>query len=488
MTKKTKAVLWLHMHQPDYVIPGTNLMYLPWVRRHALRGYYMIPKLLINSGAKLNINFSGILLRELQLYEMGEMKDIYQYYEEKDTASLTEAERSFIIERFLIPLQFSSERFNALFEKKSKSEKFSNQEIRDIQVLFALSAFAPLDEDIVELLKKERDYTENEKTYIKEVEKRIINSIFPLYRSLMDKGLVEITVSPFYHPILPLLLDLNSARESKQGAIIPAVEFSYPEDASRQIQMSIDICKEIFGIKPKGMWPSEGSISNEAVDIIKSSGFEWIGTDELLLEKSSSTAHLASGVYNLRGIKTLFRDHISSDKLGFVYNKTNPEEAISDLLSQFKNSFCYRIIIIDGENPWDYYRNNGVEFLKSLFQVLSEQETALGSEVEACENIDSVKPGSWVNGYLDTWIGDRESNTAWVYLSEARQRLASNELSLKAILSAEGSDFFWWYSEFHRQEVDYSFDFLFRSKLIDAYRRDNIPIPSYLFYPIKRYK
>jgi alpha-amylase/alpha-mannosidase (GH57 family) len=478
-----KFFLWFHMHQPSYEIPESEYLYLPWVRRHMLNGYYMVPKLLLDSEARVNINFSGILLKQMKLYEEDLVKDAYQYYEEKEVDSLSAAERIFIIDKFLIPLPFKSDRFRYLLEKKMKKESLSTQEILDTQVLFSISAFALPEEEILEMLKKGRNFSENDKLLVMKVQEKTIKSVIPTYKALMAKNQIEITISPYYHPILPLLIDQSSALESKGGTILPETKFAYPEDAEIQISKSLEVCERVFGTRPKGLWPSEGSISNEAIDIIKKLGFDWIGSDELILSKAKETSDKKAGIYDVRNLKVFFRDHHLSDKIGFIYNKMEPADAVKDLLN---NQEAVKVIILDGENPWTFYPDNGVPFLKELFKNINKNNSLLGSEAVSSGKINSIKPGSWINGYFDTWIGNSETNNAWTYLTLARESIGKNEKAMNDILMAEGSDSFWWYSDYHRNEVDFSFDYMFRARLINAYKNAGKSVPCYLFYTIKK--
>ncbi|MGC8721492.1 MAG: hypothetical protein ACP5SB_02825 [Caldisericaceae bacterium] len=472
-----KLTLWLHMHQPDYWDSVNNIQYLPWVRKHSTKAYYMIPKLISKSQAKININFSGILLEQLSAYASGSIEDVYEALENKDAKTLTQSEISFIVDRFLIPLPNESERFKYLRDKKMHGQNLSVDEIRDVQVLFKLLFFAPLDEEVIELNKKSAHFSENDKQVLSLVEKKIIQGIFPLYRQLANDKRVELTVTPYYHPILPLLIDVNSAKRSKSNAILPNIVFSHQDDALYNIQKSIEIFQKVFGFKPVGMWPAEGSISAEALDLIKASGFEFVGSDEMVLKKSFQGPQ---GAYTVRGLKVLFRDHINSDKIGFVYNKEHPQDAVNDLLAQKKS-----ILILDGENPWDYYSDLGMEFLSTLFNNLNEDNCSFASEVSPSAPLQSIEPGSWINGYFDTWIGDEESNRAWTYLAEARDKFSQNAGAMEEVYKAESSDFFWWYSNFHRREVNHDFDFLFRNHLIRAYLNAGEKVPEYLLYPVK---
>ena len=487
---KKRLIMWLHMHQPDYLNPQNREQIVPWTRRHILRGYYEIPKLLSQSSAKININFSGTLLKQIVGYAEGKLKDSYEILEEKDAGSLSESEKTFIIKNFLNPIpHFDSARFNELIGKKRNREKFSTQDIRDTQMLFALSAFSPLINEANELLNKKENYTEEDKKIEKTIESKIMQSIIPLYKMLLKRNQIAITISPMYHPILPLLLDSSIAKISKPNTILPEIRFAYAEDAAKQIDDAISVFKEIFGTVPQGMWPSEGSVSNETIDISKIKGIKWIGTDQSILYKTNKELG-NDGVFlsDVRGVKVFFRDRELSDKIGFVYNKMNEKDAVKDILQKLEASRNGEVIITDGENPWDYYPEYGVPFLKELFSALNEKNSALCSEVEAENKLESINPGSWINGCFDTWIGDEETNRAWTYLYDARRTVGKVKEALDEIYIAEGSDWFWWYSDFHKKEVDFTFDILFRAHLRSAYEKAQLKVPSYLFQPIKEGK
>ncbi len=483
---KNKVVVWLHMHQPEYFDPKSGIQYLPWVRRHLLKGYYTVVNLLEKYPAKININFSGILIKQILRYANGE-KDYYDYIESKDAGSLTESEANFIINKFLVNVNgFSHEGFLELIEKKSRREKFTKDDLRDAQFLFTLSSFSKLNSNAWQLAGKKRHFTEKDKEDLKKIEKETIKSVLSQYKKLYIENRIELTITPMYHPILPLLIDTNAAKESKPDSLLPMSRFTHPEDAMLQIQESIAIFEKVFGKKPNGMWPSEGSVSNEAVELIEKSGIEWIGTDETVLKKSKSNVS-KSLICSKEKLKILFRNHTLSDKIAFVYNKMNPQDAVKDFSTYVETSEKTEVVILDGENPWDYYENGGIDFLSEWFKIL-EKIGLKGSEVEPRGTISNIVPGSWINGYFDTWIGHRESNNAWEYLTNAREKLSGNSNAMKEIYIAEGSDWFWWYSDFHKSEVDFSFDYLFRMHLIKAYELAGEIVPGYLFYPIKEAK
>lgn len=475
-----KIFLWLHMHQPDYLESTTGNIILPWVRRHSLNGYYTVAKLLEQSNFKANINFSGILLEQIQRYQKAQ-KDVYQIYEEKEPSDFTESEIDFIIKRFNTPPSFRSERFESIKENYKATRKISEQDLLDLQTIFKLSAFAPIDKEIIELRKKEKFYSKNDKKVVIELESKIINELFDLYSLLQKRNQIEITFTPYHHPILPLLLDIKVAKESKHDAIIPNMETHFYEDAKLHTEESIKKIEEIFDITPTGCWPAEGSISDETIQFLKSSGTSWLGSDEALVKPLG----LGQGVYELNGVKLFLRNHEVSDKIGFVYNKMKPKDAMTDLKNEVDKNGTL-ILILDGENPWEYFDNYGVDFLKNLFNTFSEKDSLLGSEVDTATSINKILPGSWIDGYFDTWIGDEETNTAWIELIDAKSKINTKE-SFNEICKSEASDYFWWYSDFHKQSINFDFDTLFRGRLIEAYKKSNLEVPHYLYYPIKKF-
>ncbi len=486
--KNQKVVIWLHMHQPDYFNPLGKIQYLPWVRRNITKGYYNVAKILSKYSTKININFSGVLLKQILSYQDDNFNDYYGILETKNAEDLIESEKAFILERFLIPeLWKESRRYNELIEKKNHNEKFSLQDIRDTQFLFSLSAFSKFIPEIPDLIEKGQFFSEDDKKALHKVGKQIINSILDLYKELYKKGQIELTITPFYHPILPLLINTKSAIESKSDAIIPENTFKYIEDAKEQIKRSIKTFKDVFEKMPQGMWPSEGSISEEAIKIINESGIKWIGTDEQVLKRSIENNNPDSLIWDFKNTKIFFRNHNLSDKIGFVYNKMEPKVAAEDFYNEVQSKNRTEVVILDGENPWEYYPNSGIDFLNEWFKRI-EGISALGSEIEPNHQLSRIIPGSWINGYFDTWIGHEESNIGWTYLTNARETLKNSKEALEELYMAEGSDWFWWYSDFHKKEVDMSFDTLFRSHLIKAYELAGKAVPEYLYYPIKEVK
>ncbi len=338
------------------------------------------------------------------------------------------------------------------------------------------------------------------------------------------------TTTPFYHPILPLLCDTNAARVSIPDAVLPDEPFIHPEDAELQIERAINFHKETFGMFPKGMWPSEGSVSEEALSLIASKGIKWIATDEEILEHSTNhfIKRRQDGVPDDpdflykpylfkdkkgRNLSLLFRDHQLSDLIGFVYSSWNPKSAAKnfmDKLHSIRNSLGKNnkksdhlvTVILDGENCWEHYKNDGYDFLASLYSMVEKDElidmvTVSGflEQHPPKARLNKIHPGSWIGHNFKIWIGHEEDNIAWDLLKMTRDALTEAEktgsidkeklaMAWEHIYIAEGSDWCWWYGDEHSTENDADFDQLFRQNLINVYTLMGNNIPENLFKSI----
>ncbi|HYA27067.1 MAG TPA: glycoside hydrolase family 57 protein, partial [Thermodesulfovibrionales bacterium] len=401
---------------------------------------------------------------------------------------------------------------------------FTDSEFLDLQVLFNLAWIDPMlrekDQFLAGLVAKGRDFSEEEKDLLVKKQLSILQGIIPKYRELSQKRQIEVTTSPFYHPILPLLWNTDVAREPVPDIRLPRRRFSHPEDARVQIRMARDFYEKVFGRRPTGMWPSEGSVSEDVVNAFKDEGIEWIATDEDILARSlgqglrgpsgevldPSTLYTA---YEFSDISMIFRDHKISDLLGFVYSGWDPRSAASDLISRLLHiqsslsggPFIVPIIL-DGENAWEYYRNDGSDFFRYLYEGLAKNDdklkTVTVSEYLRIQDgsrrkLDRLAAGSWIYANFNVWIGHEEDNTAWDYLGEAREALgefqkAHPETKIdeawKAIYVAEGSDWNWWYGDEHSTETAEEFDELFRLNLMKAYKEIGRDIPPQLYVPV----
>ena len=532
------AFLW-HFHQPNYKDPHTGIYRLPWVRLHGVKDYLdMVKRIEKFPSLKMTFNIVPSLLEQLNDYIENDAKDVYMLLTLKQPSDLTEPEKLFILENFFLanwdnmikpyPRYFDLlTRRGFRFTRKDLSrvsKYFSDNDIRDLQVLFNLAWIDPMfknaDPFLQWLTQKGRDFTEEEKRMLMNRQMDILKDIMPTYKQMSGQGQIEFSVSPFYHPILPLLCDTNVSRIALPDIVLPRKRFSYPEDAQKQIEMAINYFEKLFGFKPYGMWPSEGSVSEEVARMIKSYGIKWIATDEEVLARSLSRqlrnaqgypveAETLYKPYNFDNLSIVFRDHLLSDLIGFSYSGWKTENAIKDIVSrlvQIKNALPYNRpylvpIIIDGENAWEYYANDGDNFLNKLYDVLTKDERFRTVKISEFldehgrgDTLSYLHPGSWINANFKIWIGHQEDNLAWDYLTRAREDIASYaakhpdaDLSVawEAIYTAEGSDWNWWYGDEHVTETQEDFDELFRSYLIKVYESMGAGIPHYLYVPLK---
>jgi alpha-amylase/alpha-mannosidase (GH57 family) len=534
------ALLW-HMHQPDYGNVQTGEIYLPWTRFHAIKDYYDMGALVEAVPAlRLTINVVPSLIDQLTAYSSGAARETYAALTLKNAAELNRFEQQFLLRSFF-QLTWKEmvdphpryrellDRRGATHEQQDYSEaarRFGTQDFRDLQVWFNLAWCGRelnRDPEIAALIQKGRNFTEDDKKRLLEIQYAFIGRILPYYRQLMDRQGIEISVSPYYHPILPLLCDNRSAREALPGIALPENPFSYPNDAREHITSAVRRYVEIFGRAPRGMWPSEGSVSNAALQLARESGLRWLATDEAILLNSLQKMGLAAGGltmeqrYRAHRVGTdpaapclFFRDHGLSDLIGFTYSRWKAQDAANDFISKLQqihnhlpdDGRHYVVpVILDGENAWEHYPENGVEFLTMLYRGLTGTKwirTVTFSDYldlePVTDTLPSVVAGSWIYGNLATWIGHPEKNRAWDALSTARsflgQRMQSGEPrsteAFREFMIAEGSDWFWWYGDDHQTENAAEFDSLFRTHVKNVYRLLAQPYPPELDTPIKR--
>jgi len=523
------AILW-HMHQPYYYDPLKNKFMLPWVRLHATKDYLDMLLILKNfPEVKVSFNLVPSLLKQLKEYESG-LTDIFFEHSIIPAEELNEEQKIFILENFFLAnwktMVEPFPRYKELLGKRGKIygdpskllKKFTSQEIRDLQVLFNLVWIDPLhrqkDPFLKELQQKGDNFTEEEKRLLLNKHIEIIRQIIPTYKEMAKSGQIEITISPFYHPILPLIYDNYKAKECMPEATLPQYNFKAPEDVQVQINKAIAYFEEIFGFKPHGMWPSEGSVSEEVIREISKAGINWIATDEEILSKSINEI-LRTGevlinpsrlyqVYEFEGVKIFFRDRILSDLIGFVYSNWQPQKAVNDFLKRILDSTGSGIVsvILDGENAWEYYENDGKDFLEKLYGSLQKSKdikTVTFSEYlqenPHAISLKKVFPGSWIGANFSIWIGHEEDNLSWDYLYKVRQELSSyqkenpgKDLSeaWEELYISEGSDWNWWYGDEHYTETKDVFDEIYRHHLMSVYLKINKEPPAFLYVPISR--
>jgi alpha-amylase/alpha-mannosidase (GH57 family) len=480
-------------------------------------------------------NLVPSLIRQLEDYVRGEAKDVFLEYSRRPAMDLTPEEKKFLLANFFMcyweNMVKPYPRYQDLLRKRGIKvpehrlddllQEFTPQEFRDLQVWFNLTWTghrARKEREVFRaLLKKGRDFSEAEKASLLQAQQEIIQKLIPFYQSLRSRGQVEITVSPFYHPILPLLMDWQYASRAMPRVALPG-SFSHPEDAGAQIQRAVGFYGKTFGSRPTGMWPSEGSVCPEMVPLVQRAGIRWMATDEGILFRSlpEETSRLALyRPYRVRfqgsEVSIVFRDRNLSDLIGFTYSKNPPQSSVEDLVSHLKNinqslsqgQDGIVLIALDGENAWEYYPDGGEAFLNGLYERLS-RETSLktvrvGEYLDSHpprEPLDSLHTGSWIDQNFRVWIGHPEDNLAWNCLKRTRgflEKTASKdgnlcpekkELAWEEVYIAEGSDWFWWFGDDFSSDNDEEFDRLFRMHLSNVHLLLGQEVPDYLKTPI----
>ncbi|HYS11483.1 MAG TPA: glycoside hydrolase family 57 protein [Myxococcales bacterium] len=513
--------LW-HLHQPDYRDPASGQPVLPWVRLHATRSYNdMAAALERPERAKAVVNWAPSLLLQLEAYASGTAVDVDEEIGRKPIDTLTPAERAHVLRQ-----GFSADwdtwvkpvpRYAELLSKRGTDlakidllraqASFSAQELTDVQVHFMLAwmGFAARREVplVAELVRKEYGFTDEERVQLLDASREIARGIVPRWRSLSQRGAAEITCSPLFHPILPLLVDSDSARRAMPDAALPP-RFQFPQDAREQVRRGLARAEHDFGTRPAGMWPSEGSVSPEVVQLLGTEGVRWCATDQGVLERSElersaeGTLHFAP--WACGQLAMFFRDRDLSDRIGFRYARADPREAAQDLLGRIAaaGEDATVTVALDGENPWERYPQSGEPFLDALYGGLGDKVVPVlpRDEISARPprgRIAKLHSGSWIESNFRIWIGHPEDNQAWTLLGQARAALerARPELpperfekAWMAALTAEGSDWFWWYGDDFTTDNAPEFDALFRRNVEQIYRQVGLAPPERLARPI----
>jgi alpha-amylase/alpha-mannosidase (GH57 family) len=572
--KLEPSVLWVaflwHMHQPYYKDVKTNQYQMPWVRLHGLKDYFDMVAILDDyPSIRQTFNLVPSLVEQIQDYASNQVYDEHLLLTEKPAKDLTEAEKEKILSSFFNCNQKtmiqphprfyqllgkldevkSIERGEEAYDTKSAVQDFGTQDFLDLQVWSNLTWVDPIfknDPLISYLLKKGKNFTEEDKRRLVSKEREILGLILPKYKQLQDQGQIEVTFSPYFHPISPLICDTETAKLALPNIQLPKERFSHPEDLEAQIDLGIKLCEKIFGRKPKGMWPPEGSVSEGILPKVAKFGVKWIATDEeilyfsTMLEKipgEKSITHENGALYKpykisagsigsveKSALSIIFRDHTLSDLIGFVYSSCDAEEAANDFigrLHRIRESLPLVVsganlqkdlprflvsVILDGENCWEYYKNDGHDFLSALYTKLSEDKflktTTISDFLEKHQEFETLPrlfAGSWINHNFRVWIGHPEDNLAWDLLKMTRDALveyekeAKNHPQAKEILEkawkeiyiAEGSDWCWWYGDEHQGPDTDEFDRIFRSHLLYVYELIDKEPPEILYEPIR---
>jgi len=503
------------MHQPFYKDLWTGEYQLPWTRLHAMKDYAGMVEIL-GEFPRIHQTFNLVpsMVAQIEEYAEGKASDPFRDCALEPAEELTEAQRNFIVKYFfqvhLERIIHRYPRYRELYERRDR--RYSVQDLRDLQIYSQIAWFdedlLARDEELRALIAKGRDFSRKDQIMIARKESESLKRVLPVYREYASKGQIEISTTPFYHPILPLLCDSDIARVPHPGVPLPT-RFQYKVDARVQLERSRAYIEEKFGVCPKGLWPSEGSVSDEALALAAECGFTWSGTDNGVLARTLGRAAGPFETYRAycwrqtgHEMRMLFRDHDLSDLIGFTYSRTGAAEAAEHFLNQIRQNAAGTDalvpIILDGENAWEWYEANGRPFLRELYRRISEDpqlEALTVSEALAkfeAQPLQGIFPGSWINANFDVWIGAEEDNLAWEYLLAARRAYddAKNvpeddrKLAYEELLIAEGSDWNWWYGPEHGSDNRPEFDQLYRDHLKNVYRALRLDPPAELSRPI----
>jgi alpha-amylase/alpha-mannosidase (GH57 family) len=566
------AFVW-HMHQPYYKDTVTGEYILPWARLHGAKEYIHMAEVLAQyPSIKATFNFVPSLIEQIEEYARGEAMDRALALSRQDTWS--DDDKAYILAFFFsvnwdhIVRRYPrySQLLDLRHQAKGEASLLDDHYYRDLVAWFNLIWLDHLalenDPDLSSLVEKGQNFTREDTDLILCKQQQYLARILPLYNHLRDRGQIEITTSPYYHPILPLLVDSGTAHRASPGLSLPDPPFRHPEDAAEQIRLAVEAHKAAFGEAPRGMWPSEGAVCPEIPPILAHHGFRWFATDEAILSRSLGVSierdahghlnapHVLYQPYAVlqrtrllrrcaprndsSPLAVIFRDHVLSDRIGFVYQNMDGQEAAEDLIHRLQVAYerlgretgshvgvltephltgshvgvltePYLVsIILDGENCWESYPDYGDSFLHHLYQHLSEEttiETVTVSEYlerfPPRETIQHLATGSWIGGNLETWIGEAEQNRAWEVLGRVREELVAwqgatpgagfdvLEDAWRHIYIAEGSDWFWWYYSRNVSGQDQLFDQAFRQHLSRVYYAIGRPVPPWLTEPIQ---
>ncbi|NUN14593.1 MAG: hypothetical protein HUU55_13265 [Myxococcales bacterium] len=524
------AILW-HMHQPPYEAPDTGKIVLPWVRLHAQKDYYdMALAVQRHAKMKCTFNFVPCLLDQLEQVAQSTYEDRFTQLSRPLPHTLSPEQRHNAAKE-LFSVHYPTmihpfPRFRELWEKRQNSTNqndfsvlFTDDELLDLQMWFELAWSGPTlrkDPDVEQLINKGVGFSQDDKEFLSAKQREVCRGIVPMLQNLSERGQIELSTSPYYHPILPLVVDTNIAKVANNNTKLPRKRFNYPADARNQILRAIQAHNHRFSRLPMGMWPSEGAISDTVLAMFAQQRISWVATDEHILWKSLPdpipTVDWLCRPWKSHGVALFFRHRQLSDRIGFTYSQWDPAYAVADFVKHLheirkQSTLADPIVTIalDGENAWEYFPDGAIGFINGLYDVLSTDLRLIPTTFseylskplqDSFKSLLHVAPGSWIDGNLNTWIGDDHKNVAWSMLAEARRCFDDvcstyNELlppnleeAYELLLRAEASDWFWWLGDGHTSAHDAEFDQLFRSTLIQIYRLLRLPAPPTLFFSI----
>ncbi len=528
-TRFPVVLLW-HMHQPQYRDPANGEYILPWTYLHAIKDYTdMAAHLEANPAARAVVNFAPILIEQLE--ELAARVSAHLTSGERlpdpVLAVLSEAplpqepgarlallqaclraQRAHLINRYPVYVELA-----ALAESFGSDQSVgyaSDQYLRDLGVWYHIAWLGETvkrsDARVDILIDRGRDFGATHRRLLLELIGDLLAGLLGRYRALAERGQVELAMSPYAHPILPLLIDFNAARESVPAAPLPQAP-RYPggeQRAAWHMQAGLRVFTRVFGRPPAGCWPSEGAISTRALELVEQHGMRWAASSGTVLRGCLDATH--GGVDSApelhawqvpgRQLSLCFRHDELSDLIGFTYSGWHGDDAVRHFVGELERLAAGQagqpgalaLIALDGENAWEHFPFNGYFFLNGLYAALADHPqlelTTLG-EVLARQPerkpLRQVVAGSWVHGTLATWIGDHDKNAGWDLLVQAKlaadEVLASEDLVPhererieRQLALCESSDWFWWFGDYNPYLAVRDFDRLFRHQLTSLYR------------------
>jgi len=540
--QRLKVVFCWHMHQPYYKGPEQSDYYLPWVYLHGIKDYSDMASHLENHpDAKAVINFAPVLLEQLDDY-VSQIQDWLEkgiLIRDPLLAALAgpglpvdaESRKTLISACLRANEQRLIHRFEPYARLAGLARQVQDNEhlvyylndrfMVDLLVWYHLAWVGECsrinDLRIRSLQTKGHGYDADDRRRLVELIWEVLQSLTHRYRQLAEDGRVELSVTPYAHPIMPLLIEIGSAREATPDIAMPQL-IHYPGGEARarwHVRKGIEVFENHFGFRPQGCWPSEGAVSEATLKLLEEEGFRWAATGQQVLNNSlmKSEGHLPPNwvhtPYRVQEgqLNMFFRDDGLSDLIGFTYGEWHADDAVADLIGHLENIAnasrdnpdAVVSIIMDGENAWEYYPENGSYFLNALYQRLASHprlELTTFSDVQRCQHkpaprLAHLVAGSWVYGSFTTWIGDRDKNRAWDMLGDAKlvydraveekdfpaERMQELE---KQLAICEGSDWFWWFGDYNPGATVSEFERLFRRQLTHLYELLHEPAPQYL--------
>jgi alpha-amylase/alpha-mannosidase (GH57 family) len=532
------------MHQPYYKGAGRSDYHLPWVYLHGIKDYAdMAAHLENNPQAKAVVNFAPVLLEQIDDYAAqleawlergtlirdpllaalaGPSLPVDVASRRQILQACLRANEQRLIKRFR-HFEELAELARQALEHPDTVRYLNDQFLIDLLVWYHLAWIGECtrinDLAIRSMQAKGHGFDNDDRRRLVDLIWGILSSLTSRYANLARRGQVELSVTPYAHPIVPLLIDIDSAKEALPDIGMPQLE-AYAGGASRarwHIRKGIDVFKEQFGVRPRGCWPSEGAISEATLKMLEEEGFKWAASGQQVLSNSlmasSKSGHLPDNwvhsPYRLREgrLNVYFRDDGLSDLIGFTYGEWHADDAVGDLINHLENIAeasrdnpqAVVSIIMDGENAWEYYPNNGSYFLEAMYARIAEHpRLRLSTFSETQKRTRRLAPklkhlvaGSWVYGTFTTWIGDKDKNRAWDLLGQAKRDYDQAQLEksysdeqLQAIerqlAICEGSDWFWWFGDYNPGATVSDFERLFRQQLTYLYELLDIPKPENL--------